>query len=60
MMEYTTDYNTAHPHQGLRQKIPAKFKADVVTVEKAERQTLFVTPFLKGLHHSYSWTAPQN
>jgi len=60
MKEYTTYYNTARPHQGLRQKIPAKCKDDAVIVAKGAGQTPLVTPFLKGLHHSYSWTGPQN
>jgi putative transposase len=58
MEEYTTYYNTARPHQGIRQKIPAQYDDGAIIVEKGARQALFVTPFLKGLHHSYSWTSP--
>ncbi|GAB4578274.1 MAG: integrase core domain-containing protein [Anaerolineales bacterium] len=61
MKEYTQYYNTARPHQGLRQKIPIQFKDGATIVQNVGKgQPLFVTPFLNGLHHSYSWTAPQN
>lgn len=61
MKAYTTYYNVACLYQGLRQKIPAQFNDGAPIVENVGKgQPLFVTPFLKGLHHSYSWTAPQN
>jgi putative transposase len=60
LKEYATYYNPVRQHQGIRQKIPAKFNGNALSVEKAERQTLLVSPFLNGLQHSYSWTATQN
>jgi putative transposase len=58
MKEYAAYYNTARPPQGLGQKIPAEFYEGATIFEKEQGQALFVTPFLKGLHHSYSWTRP--
>jgi hypothetical protein len=57
MKDYTAFCNTARPHQGMRQRIPAKFIDGSAVVEKGGRHPPVVTPFLKGLHHSYSWTS---
>jgi transposase InsO family protein len=58
MKEYTTYDNTARPHQGVRQKIPAKLSDEAIIVESPLKgQPVFVTPFLNGLHHSYSRTS---
>ena len=61
MKAYTRYYNTARPHQGIRQKIPVQSNDGATIVKDVGKgQPLLVTPFLNGLHHSYSWTAPQN
>ena len=55
LREYVESYfNTARPHQGLSQKIPAP----VVTPSLAvDRRTVVTLPILGGLHHDYRFAA---
>ena len=57
MKKYATYYETARPHQGIDQQMPAYFDEKSVFKKREKGGKLLVTPILNGLHHSYSWAA---
>lgn len=60
MKEYTAYYHAQRPHQGIGQRVPIHFYEGAVVAERNDRDTLLVTPFLNGLHHSYTWASASN
>jgi transposase InsO family protein len=58
--EYTEYYNAERPHQGIEQRVPTHFHKGTVVAKREDGETLLVTPFLNGLHHSYAWSSPPN
>ncbi len=51
LREYVAYFNTARPHQGLRQRVPAAPEACAPRVMLAGR--VRAVPILGGLHHAY-------
>ena len=51
--EYTDYYNHSRPHQGIGQRIPARFNGTT----PSSLGKIISTPVLGGLHHSYSRAA---
>ena len=55
LREYVETYfNSARPHQGLSQRIPALAASQLVS--EAGRHVVG-RPILGGLHHDYQWAA---
>jgi putative transposase len=53
---YVDYYNRSRPHQGIGQRIPARFGES----NPAQSGRIIATPVLGGLHHSYSRIAYPN
>ncbi len=54
--EYVDYYNRSRPHQGIGQRIPARFGES----NPAQSGRIIATPVLGGLHHDYSRVAYPN
>ncbi len=55
LREYVAYFNTARPHQGLEQRIPAPTQGCVLRPEPG--RTVRAVPVLGGLHHTYQRVA---
>jgi transposase InsO family protein len=54
--EYADYFNHSRPHQGIGQRIPARYGES----NPAQPGRIIATPVLRGLHHSYSRVAYPN
>ena len=55
--EYADYYNGSRPHQGIQQRVPARFHHGYLQVLTGK---IVSTPVLGGLHHTYSRVALPN
>jgi hypothetical protein len=55
LREYVAYVNTAWPHQGLQQRIPAP--AEVCALRPEPGRMVRAVPVLGGLHHTYQRVA---
>jgi transposase InsO family protein len=49
-------YNQHRPHQGIKQRIPAKLSQPTPQLSNQVKGKVIATPILYGLHHSYAYT----
>lgn len=52
---YADYYNQHRAHQGIEQRIPDKFSKPRPPLSNQVKGKVIATPFLNGLHHSYSY-----
>jgi hypothetical protein len=52
---YLTYYNQQRPHQGIEQRIPARFNALSQSLSNQAKSKVISTPVLHGLHHTYAY-----
>jgi hypothetical protein len=52
---YQTYYNQQRPHQGIEQRIPARFNAPSQSLSNQAKSKVISTPVLHGLHHTYAY-----
>ena len=55
---YITYYNQQRPHQGIQQRLPARFHARRPPLSNQVKGQVISTPVLRGLHHSYAYASP--
>jgi transposase InsO family protein len=48
-------YNQHRPHQGIKQRIPAKLSQPRSQLSNQVKSKVIATPILNGLHHSYAY-----
>ncbi len=56
LQAYITYYNQHRPHQGIQQRVPAKFKKKRPPLSNKVKGKVTSTPILHGLHHTYAYT----
>ena len=54
---YLTYYNQQRPHQGIEQRIPARFNAPRPSMSNQVKSKTISTPVLNGLHHTYAYAS---
>ena len=52
---YISYYNNHRPHQGIEQRIPAKYKKKRPPLSNKVIGEVISTPVLHGLHHTYAY-----
>jgi transposase InsO family protein len=52
---YLSYYNHHRPHQGIQQRIPAKYKKKRMPWSSKVKGKVILTPVLHGLHHTYAY-----
>jgi len=57
VQNYVTYYNQHRPHQGIQQRIPARFRAKRPPMSKKVKSKIISTPVLRGLHHTYAYAS---
>lgn len=56
--EFTDFYNQKRPHQGIEQRVPARFKDKRTNLSHEMKGSIRTTPVLNGLHHHYAYASP--
>ena len=52
---YVTYYNHHRPHQGIQQRVPARFDELRLPLSNQVKGKVISTPTLRGLHHTYAY-----